>query len=237
MRKIKPCLGNIKARTWTSKLWRDRTCSQLVAGTVRGVFSHWYHKPSCLCQSLIAVTLCISFTFPGIHFCYSSAILHVQDTMPQQSRLQGSHSSSYWVRQTHWEHHCSQATSTKANRDAAQEPFLPAQQAVTPTGPRLSQPLFGQGITDAMGPHQASTHNRLMAGRTFGNMATEELLPSNAGHASSSPTPVKALQSALCNAWLAWYSYIRNGFQAAHGIISDNKMDATPGSLPFIKPT
>lgn len=87
-----------------------------------------------------------------------------------------------------------------------------------------------------MGSHQASIQRADSCGTTFGNTATEERLPSNPAHTSSSPAPVKALQSSLRDAWLLCCSSVRNGFQAARGIISD-KMDATPGSLPFIKPT
>lgn len=50
--------------------------------------------------------------------------------------------------------------------------------------------------------HTRLPHKGLMAGRTFGNTATEECLPSKPSHASTSPAPVKALQSTLHDAQL-----------------------------------
>lgn len=179
-------------------------------------------------RAQIAATFLCS-TFPCIAFCYSPVSLNGQDTEPQQGGQQGSHGSSYWVRQHCWEGYCSQVTAPKQRCNT--RAHLPC--PVTPTGPRLSPSQSDQGITDVMGLHQASTQWADVC-EGFGNTekCSIQQWPRQLQSCSCKISPVSPAQCTAglmlsCQKWLSgcsWH-YLRY------------KMDTTPGSLPFIKTT
>lgn len=76
-------------------------------------------------------------TFPSIYFCSSSVILHHYETVPWQSGLKGSCSSSYWVRQAHWESNCSQNNQLQSRRRCSlNPPSLPSRARLQATQPQ-----------------------------------------------------------------------------------------------------
>lgn len=180
-----------------------------------GVYSHQYHKHHCLSSEPRQQPPFFVPPFPALPLAtpQSAWMARTQSHSKVGSRgatapATGSGNTVGRVTAAKWQHQ---------NRDATQEPIFPALQHLQDQGshhPSLIRASLMSWVYTRL------QHNGLMSVKA---LETQKSARSNNGHASSSPAPAKSLQSALHNAQLVWCSPVRNGFQAAHGIISDRR--------------
>lgn len=144
------------------------------AGQSQKHFPHRYCKLA-LSQSTDSST--VLRTFPGIYFCSSSIILHYCETVQWQSGLKRSRSSSYWVRQAHWERDCSQNNQIQSRRRCSlNPPSLPSRARFQATRPQTHAAYIFRSLPSRSWVHTRFLHKGLTTGRSFWTRGHRQML-------------------------------------------------------------